>query len=94
MLIPHGMADSNEQEVLLRELHELEDLTMAPTTTVELAGSQKVISACNDTNKVEWMTDWAPSERIKQWFPIYRLGVDADGAAGKSLCQTYVACTI
>ena len=81
LILAAGTAGSNEELLLL----ELKDFEIAPNTTADLEDSGKVGLECNSTGNIEWMTDWVPSERIKQWFPVYRLGVEADGTAGKSI---------
>ena len=71
-------------------LMELEEFEITTSSTSDLQGSEKVISDCNLTGEVEWMTDWVPPEKIKQWFPVFRLGLDSDGAAGTTSSRTHI----
>ena len=48
------------------------DEWLATTTKAELPDSL-VTAGSNNTG---WVEDWTPSERLKKWFPVYRLGVD------------------
>ena len=54
------------------------------TTAIGLPDRQVTRTDGNGTGKGDWETgNWSSPERLKQWFPVHRLGTDDDGLAGR-----------
>ena len=54
------------------------DYSAATTEGKRLQGAEGISDCNNGTGK-----DWVPPERLKEWFPVYKLGTDDDGVASK-----------